>query len=137
MIVNDFDTENIFIIRRVNRGLTGSYSNKTEMMRLLHRTRSERTIEVEVTLISKEGLDQLKAILDSYETVQFVFEDEKDWYWNGVLSANKLDSSYVGADITLEILVPDGVKHAVNPKGQFTATLDAEGRYFIERPKTG
>ncbi|WP_394204626.1 distal tail protein Dit [Lactococcus chungangensis] len=137
MIVNDFDTENIFIIRRVNRGLTGSYSNKTEMMRLLHRTRSERTIEVEVTLISKEGLDQLKAILDSYETVQFVFEDEKDWYWNGVLSANKLDSSYVGADITLEILVPDGVKHAVNPKGPFTATLDAEGRYFIEVDNTG
>jgi predicted phage tail component-like protein len=132
MIVNDFDTEDIFIIRKVNRGLTGSYSNKTEMMKLLHRTRSERTIEVEVTLISKEGLDRLRVILDSSETVQFIFEDEKEWYWNGTLSTNKLNSSYIGADITLEILVPDGVKHAVNPKGPFTATLDDEGRYFVE-----
>ena len=131
MIVDGFDTSDTFIIRKVNRGFTGMYSNKTDLMRLTQRKITERTINVEVTLISTYGLNELKTILNKSSTVRFVFSDDKDWYWDGILDTSKINSSYLGADISLEILVPDGIKHAINPKGPYTATQGADGRYSV------
>lgn len=131
MIVDGFDTSNMFIIRKVNRGFTGTYSNKTDLMRLTQRKITERTINVEVTLISTYDLNELKTILNKSSTVRFVFSDDKDWYWDGILDTSKINSSYLGADISLEILVPDGIKHAINPKGPFTATQGTDGRYSV------
>ena len=131
MIVDGFDTSDMFIIRKVNRGFTGMYSNKTDLMRLTQRKITERTINVEVTLISTYGLNELKTMLNKSSTVRFVFSDDKDWYWDGILDTSKINSSYLGADISLEILVPDGIKHAINPKGPYTATQGADGRYSV------
>ena len=131
MIVDGFDTSDTFIIRKVNRGFTGMYSNKTDLMRLTQRKITERTINVEVTLISTYGLNELKTILNKSSTVRFVFSDDKDWYWDGILDTSKINSSYLGADISLEILVPDGIKHAINPKGPYAATQGADGRYSV------
>ena len=131
MIVDGFDTSDTFIIRKVNRGFTGMYSNKTDLMRLTQRKITERTINVEVTLISTYGLNELKTILNKSSTVRFVFSDDKDWYWDGILDTSKINSSYLGADISLEILVPDGIKHAINPKGSYTATQGTDGRYSV------
>lgn len=131
MIVDGFDTSDMFIIRKVNRGFTGMYSNKTDLMRLTQRKITERTINVEVTLISTYGLNELKTMLNKSSTVRFVFSDDKDWYWDGILDTSKINSSYLGADISLEILVPDGIKHAINPKGPYTATQGSDGRYSI------
>ncbi|MDD3015759.1 MAG: phage tail family protein [Lactococcus chungangensis] len=131
MIVDGFDTSDTFIIRKVNRGFTGMYSNKTDLMRLTQRKITERTINVEVTLISTYGLNELKTILNKSSTVRFVFSDDKDWYWDGILDTSKINSSYLGADISLEILVPDGIKHAINPKGPYSATQGSDGRYSV------
>lgn len=131
MIVDGFDTSDTFLIRKVNRGFTGMYSNKTDLMRLTQRKITERTINVEVTLISTYGLNELKTMLNKSSTVRFVFSDDKDWYWDGILDTSKINSSYLGADISLEILVPDGIKHAINPKGPYTATKGADGRYSV------
>ena len=131
MIVDGFDTSDTFIIRKVNRGFTGMYSNKTDLMRLTQRKITERTINVEVTLISTYGLNELKTMLNKSSTVRFVFSDDKDWYWDGILDTSKINSSYLGADISLEILVPDGIKHAINPKGPYAATQGADGRYSV------
>ncbi|MGX7008540.1 distal tail protein Dit [Pseudolactococcus chungangensis] len=131
MIVDGFDTSDTFIIRKVNRGFTGMYSNKTDLMRLTQRKITERTINVEVTLISTYGLNELKTILNKSSTVRFVFSDDKDWYWDGILDTSKINSSYLGADISLEILVPDGIKHAINPKGSYTAAQGTDGRYSV------
>ena len=61
------------------------------------------------------------------------FSDDPDWYYLGKLdgdaSINVIDENL--GTLNLTFLVPDGIKHAFNPKGPYIATQGTDGRYSV------
>lgn len=113
--------------------VTGSYGNSYFGKRL-----KERILVINFKLTAPSASDlidkfnQLKGYLTDEDLV-IKFNDNLAWEYHGTLSeiANPPEGTLIFIS-SFEITCSDPLAYAVNPKGPFTATLDDEGRYFVE-----
>ena len=146
--VDDFSFSNLFVVNEVQRPIYSventveSNGNLVNGSQLLASKISESKINMLVTLISDvlndhNSIKQIEEVLKKYlpyrTLAKISFSDDPDWYYLGKLdgdaSINVIDENL--GTLNLTFLVPDGIKHAVNPKGPFTATRGADGRYSV------
>ena len=146
--VDDFSFSNLFVVNEVQRPIYSventveSNGNLVNGSQLLASKISESKINMLVTLISDvlndhNSIKQIEEVLKKYlpyrALAKISFSDDPDWYYLGKLdgdaSINVIDENL--GTLNLTFLVPDGIKHAVNPKGPFTATRGADGRYSV------
>lgn len=146
--VDDFSFSNLFVVNEVQRPIYSventveSNGNLVNGSQLLASKISESKINMLVTLISDvlndhNSIKQIEEVLKKYlpyrALAKISFSDDPDWYYLGKLdgdaSINVIDENL--GTLNLTFLVPDGIKHAVNPKGPFTATQGADGRYSV------
>lgn len=77
-------------------------------------------------------VDVLNKLLTG-EIQEFIFTDQPDRYWKGKVKEDiKVSSSYERTKIDIDIEIPDGVSHAINPKelsfsGRTSLILENEG----------
>ena len=146
--VDDFSFGNLFVVNEVQRPIYSventveSNGNLVNGSQLLASKISESKINMLVTLISDalndhNSIKQIEEVLKKYlpyrSLAKISFSDDPDWYYLGKLdgdaSINVIDENL--GTLNLTFLVPDGIKHAVNPKGPFTATRGTDGRYSV------
>ena len=146
--VDDFSFSNLFVVNEVQRPIYSventveSNGNLVNGSQLLASKISESKINMLVTLISDvlndhNSIKQIEEVLKKYlpyrALAKISFSDDPDWYYLGKLdgdaSINVIDENL--GTLNLTFLVPDGIKHAVNPKGPYTATQGADGRYSV------
>lgn len=146
--VDDFSFSNLFVVNEVQRPIYSventveSNGNLVNGSQLLASKISESKINMLVTLISDvlndhNSIKQIEEVLKKYlpyrALAKISFSDDPDWYYLGKLdgdaSINVIDENL--GTLNLTFLVPDGIKHAVNPKGPYTATLGTDGRYSV------
>ena len=146
--VDDFSFSNLFVVNEVQRPIYSventveSNGNLVNGSQLLASKISESKINMLVTLISdvlndhnsiKQIEEVLKRFLPYRSLAKISFSDDPDWYYLGKLdgdaSINVIDENL--GTLNLTFLVPDGIKHAFNPKGPYIATQDADGRYSV------
>lgn len=146
--VDDFSFSNLFVVNEVQRPIYSventveSNGNLVNGSQLLASKISESKINMLVTLISDvlndhNSIKQIEEVLKKYlpyrALAKISFSDDPDWYYLGKLdgdaSINVIDENL--GTLNLTFLVPDGIKHAVNPKGSYTATQGTDGRYSV------
>lgn len=146
--VDDFSFSNLFVVNEVQRPIYSventveSNGNLVNGSQLLASKISESKINMLVTLISDvlndhNSIKQIEEVLKKYlpyrALAKISFSDDPDWYYLGKLdgdaSINVIDENL--GTLNLTFLVPDGIKHAVNHKGPFTATQGSDGRYSV------